>query len=61
MCSSDLGQLEAELDRDAWFVVDRHEDDAFCERPETLWRDVLRRQRGPMAMFAHHPEDPDVN
>lgn len=55
------GQLEAELDRDAWFVVDRHDDDVFCSRPETLWRDVLRRQRGPIALFAHHPENPDVN
>ena len=55
------GQLESELERDAWFVVDGHADDAFGARPDDLWRDVLRRQRAPIAMFAHHPEDPGVN
>lgn len=55
------GQLESELDRNAWFVVDRHDDDAFCAEPEELWRIVLRRQAAPIAMFAHHPEDPGVN
>lgn len=55
------GQLESELERNAWFVVDRRDDDAFCEVPTELWRSVLRRQAAPIAMFAHHPEDPGVN
>lgn len=55
------GQLEAEIEQDAWFVVPTRRDDPFTGDPEHLWRDVLRRQRGKVAMFANHPEDPTVN
>jgi len=55
------GQLEAELDQEAWFVVTTQTSDPFSARPEDLWRDVLRRQRGRVAMFAHYPADPEVN
>jgi len=55
------GQLEAELDQEAWFVVPTRADDPFCAQPDRLWHDVLRRQRGRVAMFANYPEDPAVN
>ena len=55
------GQLEAELEAHAWFVVDLDPADPFASIPEQLWRDVLRRQRGRVAMFAHYPEDPSAN
>lgn len=55
------GQLEAELEQESWFVVDAMEDDIFSARPETLWRDVLQRQPGRLAMFAYAPNDPGVN
>jgi putative transcriptional regulator len=55
------GQLEAELDQEAWFVVATSELDPFSGDPEHLWRDVLRRQRGRVAMFANYPADPEVN
>ena len=55
------GQLEAELEQDAWFVVATQATDPFSSDPEHLWRDVLRRQRGKVAMFANHPTDPSVN
>jgi putative transcriptional regulator len=55
------GQLEAELGDGAWFVVDMRADDAFARSPDRLWRDVLRRQRGRIAMFAHCPHDVSVN
>ena len=48
------GQLEAELEQDAWFVVDVA-DDPFAPDPDALWRDVLRRQRGRVALFATSP------
>jgi putative transcriptional regulator len=54
-------QLEAEIEQDAWFVVPTRETDPFSTDPEHLWRDVLRRQRGRIAMFANHPDDPTVN
>jgi putative transcriptional regulator len=55
------GQLENELKEESWFVVDATEEDAFTRRPESLWRDVLRRQTGKLAMFAWAPKDPAVN
>jgi putative transcriptional regulator len=55
------GQLEAEIEQDAWFVVRTESDDPFSPRPGDLWRQVLRRQRGRLAMFANYPEDPETN
>lgn len=55
------GQLEAELEQDAWFVVTTRPSDPFSGDPERLWRDVLRRQRGRVAMFANYPDDAGDN
>jgi putative transcriptional regulator len=55
------GQLEAELEEGAWFVVASEPDDPFVGTPELLWRDVLRRQRGRLALFSNYPEDASVN
>jgi putative transcriptional regulator len=54
-------QLDVELTRNDWFVVDAHPDDMFTSDPAALWRDVLRRQRGDLAMVANFPLDPSVN
>jgi len=55
------GQLEAELTEGAWFVVDLDPQDPFVDNPDRLWRDVLRRQRGRLALFSNYPEDATVN
>lgn len=55
------GQLEGEIDQDAWFVVDADGEDLFREDPENLWRDVLIRQEGKLAMYAFFPREPNVN
>jgi len=55
------GQLEGEIEKGAWFVVRATPADAFAPDPDDLWRAVLRRQRGRLAMFAHCPEDASVN
>jgi putative transcriptional regulator len=55
------GQLDAELAEEAWFVVDAAEADPFSDDPESLWRTVLRRQPGKLAMFAYFPDDLKVN
>ncbi len=55
------GQLEGELEQGAWFVVDLDPNDPFVDAPGTLWRDVLRRQRGRLALFSNYPEDATVN
>lgn len=55
------GQLEGELREEAWFVADALPGDPFDPDPEELWRRVLRRQGGKLALFAHFPRDPRAN
>src|SRR5690606_7944496 len=55
------GQLEGEIQQEAWFVVDSAPGDLFTPEPETLWREVLRRQKGKLALFAYFPRDPAAN
>lgn len=55
------GQLEGEIAEEAWFVIDSTPDDPFSSDPAGVWRTVLRRQKGKLAMFAYHPPDPTVN
>jgi putative transcriptional regulator len=55
------GQLEAELAEGAWFVVNLEPTDPFVDDPDRLWRNVLRRQRGRLALFSNYPEDATVN
>ena len=55
------GQLESEIGQGAWYVVDSEPRDAFTDCPERLWPDVLRRQRGRLAMMSTYPEDPSLN
>jgi putative transcriptional regulator len=54
-------QLEAEIAEGAWYVVDAEEDDPFTPEPVDLWRRVLRRQSGPLALVATYPADPSLN
>ena len=56
-----VGQLEAEIAAQDWFVVDSEPGDPFTREPDRLWREVLRRQPGRLAMFADFPVDPAVN
>lgn len=55
------GQLEAELRAKAWYVVSRRAQDAFSADPTSLWRNVLRRQGGDLAMVSTYPDDPALN
>ncbi len=55
------GQLESELEQDAWFVVEATPDDLLGAEPGTLWRRVLKRQGGTLAMVAHFPVEPSLN
>ncbi len=56
-----LGQLEAEIAEGAWYVVAGEARDPFSADPASLWREVLRRQRGELAYVASYPEDPADN
>lgn len=55
------GQLDGEIAEGAWYVLDGAPDDVFCSEPDVLWRDVLRRQGGELAMVSTFPVDPSLN
>jgi putative transcriptional regulator len=55
------GQLESEIAEGAWYVVDSEVGDTFHADPASLWRQVLRRQRGELAFVATCPDDPTMN
>ncbi len=55
------GQLEAELAEGAWLVVPADPGDVFAADPDAMWRAVLRRQGGKVAMLAHFPAHPSLN
>lgn len=55
------GQLEDEIESDGWFIADAFNDDVFAHDPDTLFRDVMRRQRGDAALMATFPDDPELN
>ncbi len=57
----DPGQLEAELDDEAWWLVDYEYEDVFNDATTNLWRDVLRRQKAPLCYYANWPQDPGKN
>lgn len=55
------GQLRSEIEEGAWYVVKAEPGDAFTGEPDALWRTVLRRQDGDLALVATFPEDPTLN
>lgn len=55
------GQLRAEIEEGAWYVLAAEPSDAFVGEPEGLWASVLRRQGGEMAFTATFPDDPSLN
>lgn len=55
------GQLIEELAEPAWFLIEVDASDIFNSDPERLWRQVLARQQGPLAMYATYRTDVTVN
>ena len=53
------GQLDGELEQEAWIVEEAHPDDPF--RDGDLWSEVLARKGGEFALLARMPADPSVN
>lgn len=53
------GQLETELETEAWIVERALSDDPFCEGD--LWEVTLRRKGGQYELLARMPPDPTVN
>lgn len=55
------GQLEAELDDEAWIVEPPLPAELFPDDPQVLWQDVLERKGGQFALIARMPDDPSLN
>ena len=55
------GQLEHELQQGWWHVVRATYADVYDRDPETLWRRVLRRQGGDLALLATWTDHPERN
>ena len=55
------GQLDAEVERDDWFLCDALPDDLFSEDPDALWSEVLDRMGGEYRLVARMPVDVSVN
>lgn len=55
------GQLAAEINEGAWYVLAAQPGDVFAADPERLWRRVLHRQDGDLAFLATFPDDPAMN
>jgi putative transcriptional regulator len=53
------GQLESEMERDAWLVEEASPEDPFLE--EDIWAAALQRRGGEYALLATMPEDPSLN
>jgi putative transcriptional regulator len=53
------GQLDGELEADAWIVEPAEPEDPFDEGD--LWSDVLDRKGGGYTLLARMPEDPSLN
>jgi len=55
------GQLEDEVEEGSWLVIDARDDDLVSPQPETLWREVLRRQDDDARFLTTFPDDPSAN
>jgi putative transcriptional regulator len=55
------GQLEGELEEEAWIVEPPLRAEIFAEDPEGLWSAVLRRKGDRYALLATMPVDPSMN
>ena len=54
-------QLESEIDAGGWYVLTARPSDIFTATPESLWRQVLRRQGGRVSLASTAPDDTRMN
>ena len=55
------GQLESELEEEAWIVEPPRREEIFSDDPAGLWAAVLRRKGRRYALLATMPLDPSLN
>ena len=54
------GQLEQEIEEEAWIDAAARRDDVFTDDPNGLWSRVLERKGGAYRLIARMPEDPSA-
>jgi len=57
----DSGQLEGEIEEEAWFTEEALPGDVFSSDPEHLWSHVLERMGSQYRLLARMPDDPRLN
>jgi putative transcriptional regulator len=55
------GQLDQELEQEAWFVGQLAPDELWLADSTLLWSTTLSRKGGTYALLARMPDDPSVN
>ena len=55
------GQLDGELEEEAWFTEPALPGDVFAGDPDHLWGHVLERKGGHFRLLARMPDDPSTN
>jgi putative transcriptional regulator len=55
------GQLDAELDEEAWFIGQLAPDELWLADSTLLWSTALIRKGGAYALLARMPDDVSVN
>jgi putative transcriptional regulator len=55
------GQLEDELEEEAWIVEAPLREELFADDPDGLWSAVLRRKGREFALLSTMPPDPSLN
>ena len=55
------GQLEREIEDEAWIDAEGLPEDVFTDEPGALWSRVLERKGGTYRLVARMPEDPTLN
>ena len=56
-----VGQLEGEIDSGGWLILPGQLGDAFTADPSGLWRSVLLRSGGRVAIYANAPPKLSMN
>jgi len=55
------GQLEGEMEEEAWLLDPAKEDDVFTTEPALLWSRVVRRKGPEYELLSRMPYDPSMN
>lgn len=56
----DTGQLDFEMEESSWLIFERPQK-LMEMKPESLWRELLKKSHSELAIWANYPDDPSLN